>query len=173
MGNFKYAQYDSKGDGIDSSGRYPLVQILASSASPKTITGSTSDQLFGSVIIPGGVLGPNGFLRLTHFLSCNGTANYKTFKVKFGGVQVCIVDNAAQAATVGIQPQFTIRNRNSQTAQISNAPYSSSIATANGIPFTTSNIDTTKDQLLEFYGNLANASDTFTLETYLVELIAN
>ena len=109
-------------------------------------------------------MGANGRLRIETDFSISNTASAKTLKLKFGGVTLMSV-----SPSLGIFDLFEARvtNRNAADAQRWTAKRingSTNSATSAG----TAAVDTTQDVVVEITGQLANAADTVTLESYQV-----
>ncbi|MBR8161982.1 hypothetical protein KDW98_12495 [Burkholderia vietnamiensis] len=143
-------------------------KVIARSAAPASVTGTTSPTTLASVNIPAGAMGANGALMITMRWSSTNNANTKTTTVKLGSASTYAPSFAGSA---GAGETMWIENRNSQSSQLwtpSTVSVSGTTSTAVG----TSSIDTSQAQTLSIIGTLANASDTLTLESYNVELIA-
>lgn len=149
-------------------GSDPLFEIfngvLAQSAVATTVTGTTAETVLASVIVPGGLVGPNGSLRITPIWSSTNNGNAKTGSVKFGGVSHAA---HALASALSAGSMFTIRNRGVLNSQIT---YGGAPGTVQTVSNTTSSIDTSVDQVLQITGTLATGTDSLTLEGYTVEL---
>ncbi|PRZ51236.1 hypothetical protein BX589_12077 [Paraburkholderia fungorum] len=140
--------------------------VLAQSAAPSSVTGTTATTTLASIPIPAGVMGVNGALRLTLNWSTTNNANTKTVAVTLGGTQVYSTGNQS---VLSVQTQINIRNRNSQSSQVTSA----SIVTfgGSGSAVTTTSIDMTQARTLAITGTLGSSSDTLTLEGYTLELL--
>lgn len=139
--------------------------ILAQSAVPASVTGTTVETVLASIVVPGGIMGQNGILRITAFWSYPNSANNKSCRIKLGGVQLNSVGNTT---SVSLQTMVLIRNRGAANSQICIAGSgvgSSAIAPAVGA------VDTTVDQVLAITGTLALDTETITLEGYTVEVL--
>ena len=137
------------------------------------LTGTVAETQLYQRSIPGGLLGPNGVLRLSIIASNTGSVSQKTLRVKLGGTNVYSLDNAASAANVSMCPMFALRNRGDEQAQIASPQYASGVsAGATGaVQFLA--VDTTVDQLLTITGQLASGADFLRLESVLVEVLAS
>ncbi len=138
------------------------------SSAAVALTGTTSETSLNSIIIPGGLLGPTGLLRVTALYSTTGSASNKTIKMMFGGA----FDFAA-GMTVSTAGAFSfLKLRTVQNTGDNRQVYfqswgeTGSNGAANGIGA----VNTKLDQLLDFRAILANAADTITLESWLVEV---
>jgi hypothetical protein len=153
------------------SGALPIIDraafaspiILSQNATPVALTGTVAETVLATINIPGGMMGPNGALRITPLISTTNNANNKTCTIKLGASSVFNLTATANAAH---NLHASVRNRGSQASQIStNGGNYGPVFTA------ASTIDTSVDQLLTIRGTLANAGDTITLEGYTVEVL--
>lgn len=147
--------------------------VLARSFVPASITGTTVETTLGTVLVPGGILGPNGMLRLVSWWSYTNNANTKTLRSRLGGQQV---HGKAETASVAVRYTSFFANRGSEAVNLSFASTGSSGPGMADNSTSTSSyslpaINTAVDQSLIFTAQLANAGDTATLEGYLVELM--
>jgi hypothetical protein len=142
--------------------------ILAQTAQAVAHTGTTAETTLATVQIPGGVMGPNGILRVTTLLSATNNANVKTLTYRLGGT---LLRTAVMTSFLTGQDQMIVRNRNSLASQVTFttgtlAPYSGST-----VALTTTALNTAQNQALTITATLATAGDTMTLEGYTVELL--
>jgi hypothetical protein len=142
-------------------------RVLAQSAVAISHTGDTDETTLATIPVPGGLMGPNGQLRITTLWGCNNSAGAKTPRIRFGGV-----DWRAATLTTNLSARLSqeIANRGVANAQISK---SNSLG-GDGVTGTanrTSTVNTANDQSVEITGQLASGGDTITLEGYVVELI--
>lgn len=147
---------------------------LAQSAVAVPLTGTLSETLLASVLIPAGTIGANGRIRISHVWSNNNSGNNKTRNIRFGsaaGVSGSLVTAIASTTNLSHYNEHVLCNRNDQASQIGNVP-----ATATGGPGSfasasfTSTVNTAADSYINFTGTLANTGDTITLEHYLIEV---
>jgi hypothetical protein len=113
-------------------------------------------------------MGPNSALRITSMWSFTANTNTKTIRINFGGT--LIIQSSYPTAGVGVvQLETIIRNRGATNAQswVGGGYFGFSTATA----VATAAIDTTADQALTFSAQCGVATDTITLEGYIVEII--
>ena len=141
-------------------------RVLAASAVPASHTGSTSETTLATVSVPAGAMGANGVLRVTTTWSYTNSANTKTHRMRFGGTNI-YVNSVTTTATVRVENQ--IHNVNSESAQKGWANNNAGFGTSTG-SITTTAIDTTAAQNVTLHAALANAGETITLESYLVEI---
>lgn len=134
--------------------------------------GDATFQTLASVLVPGGLLGPNGSLRISTVWSFTNSANSKILGTRFGG---SLFRSPTLTTTAWFHDYTLITNRNSEASQIG----TSSVGTASAVfggttgSVITRTVNTTADQLVEFggYWGGATASEAITLEQYLVELL--
>lgn len=141
-------------------------RVLAASAVAVPHTGNTSETTLASVTIPAGAMGANGRVRITTIWSATNSANTKTMRHKFGGVNYLAQNMTTQQ---GWRHQSDIANRNAVNAQVGNGNnvFGSLSAAANA-----SAVDTSSAVNVVISGQLANGADTITLESYVIELYA-
>lgn len=137
----------------------------------------TNENILASVTIPGGLMGPNGMLRITSMWSTATSVNTKTLRVRFGGIGGTIFQSSVVTAIVSTQNMTIISNKNSATSQsgyvaAAAAPFGS-LGLAGAL--VSSSVDTGSDTtvVLTVQKDTAAvlASDAATLERYQVELI--
>lgn len=152
-----------RGAGMDTY--FPI--ILAQSAAPVALTGTTNETALANIVVPGGVIGPNGSLRITFLTSNTNNANNKTFKVKLGATLLMPYTYTA----IGEANQILmLRNRGSLATQTEFNTNATAFGTTTAAPGNT-NIDTSVDQVLTITGQLAAGADTMTLEGYTIEVL--
>lgn len=141
--------------------------VLDSSATPVSLTGTLAETTMKSIVLPGGLMGPNGAIRLTAFWSATNNANTKTVKAKIGANQI-------YAATTGTWASFgmvaMMANRNNENSQVSTPINVTSVFGGLAQALRTFAVDTRLPQTLEIRGVLANIADTLTLEHYVLEI---
>ncbi len=141
-------------------------RVLAAYAVPASHTGSTSETTLATVSVPAGAMGANGVLHVTTTWSYTNSANTKTNRLRFGGTSF-LANAVTTTATVRIENQ--IHNVNSEGAQKGWVSNGAAFGTGSGSSITAS-IDTTTAQNITLTATLANAGETITLESYLVEI---
>jgi hypothetical protein len=164
--SFGHAEYYAE-DGVKSN------RVKPNSAKPIVIqkhksisyTGGIAEVLLDSVVIPGNAMGSNGSLRI--HAHCQGTvnANVKTISVYLAGVGI---NNSSLNPNLNNYQNIVVGNRGTPGSQFTGSYGLSGTSTSLG---SVKNIDTTKDMLLEFKATLANAADTVSLESYVVEIL--
>jgi hypothetical protein len=145
-------------------------RVLAASAVAVSHTGDTDETALASIDLPGGAMGPNGALRVSTQWGYTNSANSKTKRYRLGGLGGSTIMAITANTSASAQHQRTIQNRNAEDAQVSaGAGFGNSFGMSGNTPATTA-IDTSADQTLVISGQLANAGETLTLESYLVEV---
>lgn len=150
------------------------VRVLCTGAAPgMSVTGTTAETVLAPpCTVPAGAMGPNGRVRITTVWSWTNSANTKQTRVRFGGVSGTSYFSFVGSTTASMRGQAEIANRNSASSQIG-GPQSSTVTgwNASGVANVTSSVNTNNDTDIIIAGQLSNASDTMTLESYLVELL--
>jgi hypothetical protein len=142
--------------------------VLAQDAIAKVQTGATSEATLATIALAAGAMGPNGILRITHLWSNNNNANLKTQRIKIGGIEF---HNFGASTTQSEQAVTIIRNRNSESSQVSQ-PTGNFFGFGNSTSaIVTAAINTAAAQSITFTAQLAIGTDTMSLESLLVELL--
>ena len=148
-------------------------RVLAASAVAASHTGSTAETALATIAVPANAMGPNGVLRITTHWSYTNNANAKTLSVRFGGVSGTqyLANNVSTSATT--RDQRHIHNVNANNSQKGGMVGAVSVGGwgSNANAPVTSTLDTTTAKDIVISGVLANAGDTVTLESYLVEIV--
>ena len=142
-------------------------RVVHQSAAQQSFTGTTAETVLATILVPGGLMGPNGSLRITTSWTLTSSANGKTMRVRFGGST--IQANTATTASY-YRMQCEIHNVNSEAIQSSTAISASGFGAGGASPTATTQ-DTTDDVEITLVGTLSNAGETLTLESYLVEVM--
>ena len=148
------------------------IRILGASAVAVPLTGSTSETILATIVVPAGSMGTNGLLRVSYLWSMTSSANVKTPRLRLGGIAGTAFYQQTHTTTATLRHQTEIANRNSAASQVSYP----SIAGGGGWStsaqaVTTGTVNTAVAQDLVITGQLASAGETITLESYIVELI--
>lgn len=163
---------------FDSTGIEPLLDsgtrtkkdrkpIVMQGAVAAVLTGTTAETTLATIVIPARTIRKNGSVRITSQFSASGAAGTRTIRNKFGGVT--ILEHAAASANVSGRTQSQIHNRNATNSQVANGIAQTNWASG-GSAVVTSAVDTTADVTILITGQLANAGDTMTLESWMVEI---
>ncbi len=149
--------------------------ILGQSGAGVSHTGNTNETILATVVVPAGLMGLNGVIRIRTLWTLTNNANNKTRRIRFGasgaGTGGSVILGFASASTAS-SPHFTqIQNRNSASSQVGMTTGAGSggwAESASGV--VTTSIDTSAVCELAITGQLATGTDTITLESYFVEL---
>lgn len=142
------------------------VSLYRSAVAAAVLTGTTAQTSRFTLPIKGGLMGPDGALRIRVKTSATNNANTKNIFFYFGGGVI---------ATYGFQSSLTagfeavIENRGATNSQIS--ANNTGTGFGAGTAFSTAAVDTTVDQTLGVVLALANGADSITLESVSVELL--
>jgi Protein of unknown function (DUF2793) len=145
-------------------------RVLAASAVAASHTGNTTETALATIALPAGAMGPNGVLRVTGVITGTNSANNKTWRLRLGG------SGGTEFASFGLTTNGTgvlhrlISNRNNAASQVSMALNSTNAFGNSTTAPATGAIDTANAQDIVISGQLANASETVTLESYMVEV---
>ena len=142
--------------------------VLAEGAVASSVTGTTALTTLESITILAGIMGSNGQLRITTLWSAGAkNANVKTAYIKFGTNSL---QSFALTSVLSAQSLAYTRNRGSAANQINWVNSITPFMTTSGV-LPTSAIDTSVEKNILLQAQLADSSDTVTLEAYSVELI--
>lgn len=143
---------------------YILARGPAAAATP--LTGTITETSLGSIVLPGGLLGPSGLLRITAAYSATGAAN-KTIRINFGGIDLAAGYTISTAGAFSALKVRTLQN----TGESRQVYWNSWGETgANAAAIGVAAVDSTADQVIDFRGLLASAADSLTLEAWTVEV---
>lgn len=146
--------YDERGFGVFAS----------SGAAGAALTGGTAETVLATVKIPGRLLGPKGAIRVWPLFSFTNSANLKSFRLRFGGSLL-----GSFFATTSATGRFLWAFQNRDSAALQVAIDGGGLGTATAAVLTAA-IDTTVEQALTITGQLANAGESITLQSYIVEV---
>jgi hypothetical protein len=144
-----------------------MIDVIYQQNVPVPHTGDVIEFPLGSAIIPPGILGAMGSLRINFAYSHDNSINNKTFRAYFGGVLVYSdvenTNSTSQAYTM------RIRNQNSLAAQLvsSNSEWTPALFN----PDAGINVDTALSQVFLFTGQLANAGGNLSLDSMTIEIL--
>jgi hypothetical protein len=124
------------------------------------------ENTLATIVVPGGVMGPNGFLDIEVILSCTNNANVKTLSIRNDSD---ILFNGALASSTNFRGNFRLFNR----AAVDSQPAVYFATTAGGWGIGTGAgsvrvIDTAADWNLMINVQKATAADAIRLEHYHV-----
>jgi hypothetical protein len=136
------------------------------------ITGTLAETAVNKqVLIPGGIIGPNGSLRVHAAFQGSNNANIKTCQIKLGGVTIS-GSTLQFTASPGLAVTRNFANRGAMNLNRWVGSSSSPVAEGTHSVVDTT-IDTSIDQLLTFSVTLANIADSVYLAGYRVEVFAS
>lgn len=142
-------------------------RVLAASAVAASHTGDTNETILATVAVPGGVLGPNGALRVTMLWTWTNSANIKRPRCYLDGAALFAVNVTTNSA---LAVQRLLQNRNAQASQVTfQTGVTGSFAL--GSQASTLSVNTAAAKDLTFTGRLDDAGEAVTLESYLVEVL--
>lgn len=145
--------------------------VLALSFAQSVCPADTSEDALANIAVPANLLGANGALRITCSFSHTSNANAKTLRVRFSGAAGTAYASISAANGTDSRVTIIIGNRGATNSQHGHAlGYSSGVGIFNG-GISTSAVDTTAATSIVISAQKANAGDTITLESYIVELI--
>lgn len=145
-----------------------LSYVLASSGVAVPLTGTTVETVLASVLIPGGLLGPNGCFRLVSLWSVTNSVNNKTCRHKFGAI-TCATHISTTVSQIRMS-NFGM-NRGNEASQVFPAGSASFSDTTTAAVVATSAVDTTVDQTVYLSGALSLSTEMITLEAWMLEVM--
>jgi hypothetical protein len=150
-----------------------LFQFLGGSAVAFTNGATTTEDIFATIALPGGIMGLNGRLRIATEWTETGSTNTKTHRVRLGGIggtaYAAVVNGSA--AITDLQLHNIIQNKGAANSQ---SGWGYGVANNTGIfapARVTSAVDTSVATTLVITGQKALAGETLTLESWSVELL--
>jgi hypothetical protein len=129
------------------------------------LTGTVAETVLATITVPGGMMGPNGCLRIRVLASTTNNANNKTMRINLGGTAFATL---TVASSLFMSAAVRIGNRASEA---SNMAANDAFNGGTGVVTTGATIDTAVDQALTLTGQLASAGDTMRIESVLVEVL--
>lgn len=145
------------------------LRMLAVNGVRSVAPANTSENTLGSVTIPGGTMGANGALLVWATFSLTESANNKTLRFRFGGVEFL---NVVLTTVPGTTLSRAIYNRNSESSQVSHSLSGSGFGNfASGTTPVTATVNTSVNQNLTITGQKASAGETIALECFFVTLM--
>lgn len=156
----------------DAGGLPPnLVRTLFVSGAPIVAPESSSEETLFTLPIPGGLMGPNGCLRV--WASWSLPAGQVTTRVRFSGAAGVAF---GQYVYTGISTQSTqeltaVQNRGADDSQVSASSIGNPALGAFNDPLATANVDTTQETELVISAEKNTPSDVLVLERFHVELL--
>jgi hypothetical protein len=144
--------------------------VLGQSAVQVSHTGDLNETVLATITIPAGAIGANGRVEVkTRWSRTNGgSPGLITTRAKLGGTSL-FAPNVATTVT-NFRFDLEIANRNSQASQFTSAVSFTSNGVNGGQINGTATVDTSTNADITITGQLTNAGDTITLESYQVIL---
>jgi hypothetical protein len=147
----------------------PIVLAQSNVAQPCISTTTTT---FATITVPGGAMGPNGYIEIQTWHTLDAVAGARFFEITAAGTQITYLDSPASTY---FRRVTTIGNRNNQAAQVVYEPkflISSLSDYSSAVPgtHTNYNFDTSVDWNLVLRGRVFDLSDQFNLLGYRVLL---
>lgn len=133
----------------------------------RTVLPASTSVYSMAMIIPGGLLGPNGELRVWLRFSHAKTSNQKLIQVTVGSALLCNFPSS-QATVSGGDYIARLLNRGTQNAQ--SIAYNSYSGVGLISDVTGATVDTAQDVILSIGGQMAVATDQLTFEQCAVEI---
>lgn len=153
------------------------VSVLGQSGVAQTVTAaSTAEEVLALVLLPAGITGLNGALRVWSDWNVNNNANTKTVRYRLGttalgGTAWWQNSTFLASATTGMPPPMLLRNRGVANSQYARPQSNGGLTTSSTTAFMTATEDTSQDLILAITGQKAVGSDTLILEGWTVELL--
>jgi len=150
--------------------------IAGASGASATVTGTTAETILATVPIPGGLMGPNGIIRVTSLWTYTNNANTKTVSWRFGAAGAGTGGTIYMATPVASSSLFNdmrlVRNANSVSSQkgSSNGNPIGGLGSSAGSTVTSS-VNTNNASEIVLTGTLTNTGDSIVLQGYLVEVL--
>lgn len=145
-------------------------RIINQSAVAVTAPANTNETVLETITVPGGVMGPNGSIRITSIWSFTNNINAKTPRLRIGGAGGTVVWAPSAASIAVLTGHRYIFNRGVQGSQVAGPIDVNGYGTSTGA-LVTAVIDTSQSFDLVLSGQKATAGDTLTLEGYSVEVL--
>lgn len=147
------------------------VRVIAASGAVASHTGDTSETALGTVTIPGGAMGANGYVHVLAWGTCTSSGNNKTPRVRWGGIGGDSMSGQAHTSVNTWLMDVYIQNANSASAQIaSNRTNRASDTLVYEPTRPTGSQNTGADVSLVISGQLANSGESIALDGLIVEL---
>lgn len=155
--------------GVRTQGAVPrflgLPLALDQQGAPIPHTGTTVATLRRQIIVPGGLLGPNGRVRWELDAQLTNSANLKQIDLRLNGTSMY---NISRTATQWERLELELCNTGVEGSQQTTLRTANGVATVN-----TYNVNSQADMALEMWVTLANAGETVTLHKSLMLVYAS
>jgi hypothetical protein len=144
--------------------------VIAKSGSALSVGSTTAETVLATVDIPGGTMGPNGWLIVYSSWTITNGSNDKTVRIRLGGIGGTAFLQSLQTTQATISDVRWIANRGSQASQVGPILALSPFA-ASTDALITGTIDTSAATTLVFTGQKESAGEVCTLSSYLVQVV--
>lgn len=149
--------------------------FIPSTLTPVTGSGAAYTQTVGSeialanVTLPGGAMGPNGSMFVTHTVSCAPTANAKLFRTRVGGTSIAGLSFTATDG--GASFGAILSNRGNQSVQAENNAAGLYLPYTRGATATQQfNINTANSQAVTLIHQIAVDTDYSVLDGFILQV---
>lgn len=137
------------------------------SGTDSSVAGTAGYEVLKSFTIPGGSLGPNGWIEVNSFWTLTSNANNKQIRFVLGGSNIYEVQVINLASFICNCRSF---NRNSESAQIVNPNGTQTMIGPTSIAFSTRTVNTAVDQTLTIEALKASAGDVAQVRAVSVDV---
>lgn len=148
------------------------VVLLDASAVAAVCPADVNENTLATIVIPAGIMGANGRLRVSETWTVNNNANAKTRRTKIGGASGSVFNSSNIASTVSQSCIAWMANANDVAVQSGTAPGSSTGLGSSSSANDTAAVDTSAATSIVITAQKAVNTDTMTLESYSVELLS-
>lgn len=153
------------------SSAWTRASMTAVSRSSNNSTDASESSL-ASVVLPGGTLGPNDWLRITTTWTYTNSVSTKRLFVDIGGVD--FTEYSSTPSTVLAQLFTILGNTGTTGSQKGQSEFMSGVGTS-GFDIVTSTLNTAQNQTIDFrcrwQVNISSSTEYIQLERYLIEVI--
>jgi hypothetical protein len=150
---------------------YASPTVLAQSAVPSSVTGTATETVLGTVVIPANAVAINGRVRLRSYWSCTANADSKTLRIRIAGATGIGSGSITSTGVAYTLVDADFINRGSGNIQYIQLAYNNGASSAGGASGGQLAIDLTQAQSLTLTGQLGTTTDTITLLGYSVEVL--
>jgi hypothetical protein len=147
-----------------------IPRCVAATGARIVLTGETTERELASFTVPGGAMGPRGFLRMTLQTGQTNDASNKSLWVRVNGQNI-VASTAAFTSSGGTGRPLFWKNTGSVSAQvIQGAAAENGLAeTSNAPTYTT--VNTASNFTVSIHGLLADSSDELSIEAFVIEAV--
>lgn len=146
-------------------------KVVAFSAIPIAHTGTTEATTLFTMVIPGRTLGKNGSIRVTSTWTGTADTSDKRIRIRYGG-NLFVNANVASSTNGAYRHQVEISNQGDVNSQSAFVPNSVSGWGSSDGTFSTASINSDADQSVDIQASLTDSTDTLTLQSYRIEILA-